>query len=151
MRFAATTDHSCDSSSRSPSTVFSGGMLCSPKQSQDSQKSAEKTFSKQLSRLPIATVSEKLSFPLKFEKESFCLDFQSGGSTTSDCEPTSVKQIKVQKSRNFAHKLNLKKKFNSAEKYRGRTIVSPSRYNKSNPFLSLQENSQPHLSVENVD
>ena len=148
MRLAATTDHSCDSSSRSPSTVFSGA-LCSPRQSQDSMKSGEKTFQARLERLPVATVSEKLRFPLKFEKESFCLDFQSGGSTTSDCEPTSVKQIKVQKTRDLTSKLNLKKKFNSAEKYRVRNEASPSNLLKQNHFPNLQASS--NLTVENVD
>lgn len=45
------------------------------------------TFESKLKALPTATINEKLNFPLKFDRESFCLDFSSGPSTgTSDCE-----------------------------------------------------------------
>lgn len=42
---------------------------------------------------PLVSVREKLRFPLKFEKKSFCLDFTStdGFASTSDCEPTSLR------------------------------------------------------------
>ena len=76
------------------------------------------------------TVREKISFPLKFEKRAFCLDFTSMGGTssaTSDCEPTCLRQYRMNSQR-IGPKMSLsasktanaprlfKKKFNSAEK-----------------------------------
>ena len=50
------------------------------------------SFTSKLKQLPVATVREKLNFPLKFEKMEFCLDFLSARSSgTSDCEPTSLR------------------------------------------------------------
>lgn len=40
----------------------------------------------------MASVTEKLNFPLKFEKDAFVLDFNSGKSTTSDEKPSSYKR-----------------------------------------------------------
>ena len=36
-----------------------------------------------LKELPVATVFEKLNFPLKFEKDAFLLDFSSGSGISS--------------------------------------------------------------------
>lgn len=83
------------------------------------------SFTSKLKQLPVATVREKLSFPLKFERTAFCLDFASaGGSATSDCEPTSLRQFKLRtigspkKTSLGRSKVTVppKKKFNSAEK-----------------------------------
>ena len=40
-----------------------------------SELTSDDTFESKLNALPVATISEKLNFPLKFDKESFCLDF----------------------------------------------------------------------------
>jgi len=82
-------------------------------------------------------VREKLRFPLNFEKKSFCLDFASvGGSSTSDCEPTSLSLYRqsARSKANFSasgkQKQALKKKFSSAEKVKRRplrqALLSPS-------------------------
>ena len=76
---------------------------------------------------PTAAKREKLSFPLKFEKKAFCLDFASAsGSNTSDSELRSVRQQYKRKrsgpstttSSLIAHKASgtRKKRFSSAEK-----------------------------------
>jgi len=44
---------------------------------------------KKLRKLPACSITEKLNFPIKFDKDAFCLEFNSAKSTTSDCEPTS--------------------------------------------------------------
>jgi hypothetical protein len=41
---------------------------------------SETDFSHNLKELPIATLQEKFSFPLKFDKEQFIMDFSSGRS-----------------------------------------------------------------------
>lgn len=87
------------------------------------------SFTSKLKQLPVATVREKLSFPLQFEKKNFCLDFASGGgsATTSDCEPTSLKHYRTSlggktskqfllKSAYNPNNKKFKKKFSSAEK-----------------------------------
>ena len=47
--------------------------------------------------LPIATISEKLKFPMKFERDAFCLDFSSANSPASDCETTGLRLSKIRK------------------------------------------------------
>ena len=57
--------------------------------SQERSSMETMSFTSKLKMLPVATVREKLRFPLKFEKSAFCLDFASAGSSaTSDSEPT---------------------------------------------------------------
>lgn len=91
------------------------------------------SFTSKLKLLPVATVREKLNFPLKFEKQSFCLDFRSaGGSATSDCEPTSLRQYRIGKregpatasrASSIKAKIALKKKFSSAEKVKKSHLI----------------------------
>lgn len=85
----------------------------------------EPALSSQLKSLPRAMLRKKLSFPLKFERNAFCLDFASaGGSATSDCEKTSLKLFrsdlkrkgKVYEKRSIQPSKKFKKKFSSAEK-----------------------------------
>lgn len=86
---------------------------------------------------PVAAIREKLSFPLKFEKKAFCLDFTSaGGSTTSDSEFQSVRQQHRRKRGDPTTKTSSlsvlkapgarKKRFSSAEKIK-----------KDHPFSAL--------------
>lgn len=51
-------------------------------------------FKAGLKLLPVASVREKLEFPVKFDREKFCLEFSSE-SPSSDCEPTSVRLRKL--------------------------------------------------------
>lgn len=93
----------------------------------------------------MATVREKLCFPLKFEKSAFCLDFASaGGSATSDSEPTSLCQYRLRKrggastsspngGKSFA---TLKKKFSSAEKVKKNPFSARTRHGIANNALS---------------
>ena len=46
-------------------------------------------FKAGLKMLPVATVTEKLQFPAKFERDKFCLEFSSE-SPSSDQEPKSL-------------------------------------------------------------
>ena len=48
-------------------------------------------FKKGLKALPVATVSEKLNFPMKFDRDAFCIDFSSINSPSSESELTSTK------------------------------------------------------------
>ena len=81
-----------------------------------------RSFSSKLKQLPVATVREKLSFPLRFEKQNFCLDFASvGGSATSDNEPKPLSKGRMWKNptlsgHDISNQTIKKKKFSSAEK-----------------------------------
>ena len=104
---------------------------------QDDQLSV---VSKKPLELPFVQLArERLNFPLKFEKQAFCLDFRSSnGSSTSDCEPTSLRHFRlgirtglgnVSPKTTKSQFASLKKKFSSAEKvkrnpFRGRVLRS---------------------------
>ena len=83
------------------------------------------SFTSKLKLLPVATVREKLNFPLKFEKQSFCLDFRSaGGSATSDCEPTSaIAKGQPQPLEPASSKLNLLSRKSSAVLKKSRNLT----------------------------
>ena len=93
----------------------------------------------------MATVREKLNFPLKFEKSAFCLDFSSaGGSTTSDGEQTYLSKYRLKKrggpstssprgGKTFAMR---KKKFSSAEKVKRNPFSTRTRHGIANNALS---------------
>ena len=93
------------------------------------------SFRSKLKALPVATVREKLSFPRKFERSAFCLDFASAsGSATSDSESASLDKFRIRRCkgttatspcRGSKNSTMIKKKFSSAEKV------------KKNPFYSL--------------
>jgi len=56
-------------------------------------------FQAGLRQLPVATVTEKLHFPIKFEREKFCLEFSSE-SPSSDCE-ASIRRSKIRIAKKF--------------------------------------------------
>lgn len=65
-----------------------------PGASTDLPSSDTQSFTAKL-RLPVLTPKvqpAKLSFPLKFDRSSFCLDFSQRTSATSDCERTTLRE-----------------------------------------------------------
>lgn len=59
----------------------------SPKTQHSTPGKSLKTFAEQLKSLPLVSVEEKLNFPLKFERDRFFLDFNSGRGSSSDTDP----------------------------------------------------------------
>ena len=105
------------------------------------------SFKSKLKALPVATVREKLSFPMKFERSAFCLDFASAsGSATSDSESASLDKFRIRRCnkgapttspcRGSKNATMIKKKFSSAEKVKKNPLYSLAKRGIKNNALS---------------